>query len=120
MQLQLPESWTMHNVFHVSWFKPYVGPPLTKVSDEQQPEVLDEAEVVEHDHILLHRWKHGLGRRQRQYLTKFRDRCTHEAIWLDGDFFIEYPQCWRTTWTPCSYRQFKQKGMSRAPPLGAR
>ena len=82
----------MHNVFHVSWFKPYVGPPLTKLSDEQQPKVLDEAEVVEPDQILLHRWKHGSGRRQRQYLTKFRDRGTHEAVWLDGDFFIEYPQ----------------------------
>ena len=65
MQLQLLESWTMHTVFHVSWQKPYVNPPLTTVSEEQQFEVLDEAKVVEPDQILLHKWKHGSGRRQR-------------------------------------------------------
>ena len=54
----------MQNVFHVSWLKPYVSPPLTKISEEQQPEVLNEAEVAEPDQILLHRWKHGSGRRQ--------------------------------------------------------
>ena len=68
----------------VSWLKPYVGPPLTKVFEEQQPEVLDEAEVVEPDQILLHRWKHDSGRRRRQYLTKFCDRGTHEAVWLES------------------------------------
>ncbi|MCO5549454.1 hypothetical protein L7F22_002925 [Adiantum nelumboides] len=59
IELRLPPSWTMHNVFHVSWLKPYVGPPLEDVTDEQQPEVLDEAEVIELEQILLHRWKHG-------------------------------------------------------------
>ncbi|MCO5594209.1 hypothetical protein L7F22_048234 [Adiantum nelumboides] len=43
-QLRLSPSWTMHNVFHVSWLKPYVGPPLDDMTDEQQPEVLDKAE----------------------------------------------------------------------------
>lgn len=78
--------------FHVSWLKPYIGPPVDSIPDEQQPEVLDEAEVVEPEQILLHRWKHGSGRRQRQFFTKFRDRGTHEAVWLDQDFFIEYSQ----------------------------
>ncbi|MCO5546880.1 hypothetical protein L7F22_000317 [Adiantum nelumboides] len=44
-QLRLSTSWTMHNVFHVSWLKPYFDPPLEDVTDEQQPEVLDEAEL---------------------------------------------------------------------------
>ncbi|MCO5578142.1 hypothetical protein L7F22_031980 [Adiantum nelumboides] len=68
-QLRLPPSWTMHNVFHVSWLKPYVGPPLEDVTDEQEPEVLDEAQVIEPEQILLYRWKHGSGRRQRQFLS---------------------------------------------------
>ena len=92
MQLRLPQSWTMHNVFHVSWLKPYVGPALTDIAEEQQPEVLDEAEVIEPEQILLHRWKHGSGRRKRQFFTKFRERGTHEAVWLDQEFFLEYPQ----------------------------
>lgn len=45
MQLRLPQSWTMH-VFHVWWLKPYVGPALTDIADEQKPEVLDEGEVI--------------------------------------------------------------------------
>ena len=91
MQLRLPQSWTMH-VFHVSWLKPYVGPTLTNIAEEQQPEVLDEAEVIEPEQILLHRWKHGSGRRKRQFFTKFRERGTHEAVWLDQEFFLDYPQ----------------------------
>ena len=55
-------------------------------------EVFDDAEIIEPEQILLHRWKHGSGKRLRQYLTKFWDRGTHEAAWLDHDFFTEYPQ----------------------------
>ena len=89
IQLRLPTSWTMHGVFHVSWLKPYVGPAFEDVTDEQ---ILDEAEIIEPEQLLLHRWKHGSGRRQRQYLTKFRDRGTHETVWLDQEFFLEFPQ----------------------------
>ena len=35
MQLRLLESWTMHNVFHVSWLKPYIGPPIHSVPYER-------------------------------------------------------------------------------------
>ena len=55
----------MHNVFHVAWLKPYIGPPLVDINDEQQPEVFDDAEIVEPEQILLHRWKHGSGKRLR-------------------------------------------------------
>lgn len=82
----------MYDVFHVSWLKPYVGPALTDIVDEQQPEILDEAEGIEPEQILLHRWKHGSGRWKRQLFTKYRERDTHEVVWLDQEFFLEYPQ----------------------------
>ena len=47
----------MRNVFHVSWLKPYVGPTLDDVPDKQQPEILDEAEVIKPEQVLLHRWE---------------------------------------------------------------
>ena len=58
---ELFQSLTMRNVFRVSWLKPYIGPPINSVLDEQQPEVLDKAEVIELEQIPLHRLKHGLG-----------------------------------------------------------
>lgn len=46
-QLGLPPSWTMHNVFHVSWLKPYTRPQITNIPDTQPHEILDEAKVIE-------------------------------------------------------------------------
>lgn len=47
---------------------------------------------IEPEYILLRRWKHGLGKRKRQYLTKIWDQEMHEAYWPDQEFFQEYPQ----------------------------
>lgn len=68
MQLRLPQSWTMHNVFHVAWLKSYIGPPIVDINDAQQTEVFNDAEIIEPEQILLHRWKHGSGKQLRQYL----------------------------------------------------
>ena len=59
MQLQLPPSWTMHNVFHVSWLKLFQGTPPTQIANKEQPYVVDEAKVLEPEQILLHKYKHG-------------------------------------------------------------
>ena len=90
-RLQLPASWTMHNVFHVSWLKLFQGEPPRSVPDEEQPEIVDEAEVLEPEQILLHRFKHGSKKQKRQYFLKFKDRGTHEAAWVDEEFFSDYP-----------------------------
>lgn len=47
---------------------------------------------IKPEYISLRRWKHGLGKRQRQYLAKFWDQEMHEAYWPDQEFFLEYPQ----------------------------
>ena len=59
MRLRLPPSWTMHNVFHVSGLKLFQGNPPVEIPDEEQPEIVDEAEVMEPEQILLHRFQHG-------------------------------------------------------------
>ena len=115
MKLCLPPSWTMHDVFNVSWLKVYQGPPPAQVPDEEQPYILDEAEFLEPEQILLHRFKHGLGKKVRQYLTKFKDRGTHEAVWLDVDFFQEYPDLLASYQEAMQDQpQLKQEGMSHA------
>lgn len=49
-------------------------------------------EVIEPEQVLLPCWKHGSDRRLRQFYTKFKDRGIYEVVWLDEDFFQEYPQ----------------------------
>ncbi|MCO5614273.1 hypothetical protein L7F22_068551 [Adiantum nelumboides] len=43
-------------------------------SDEKQLERVDEDEVMEPQHILLHQSKHGTKKQARQYFLKFKDR----------------------------------------------
>ena len=87
MKLQLPDSWSMHNVFHVSWLQHFQGDMPTTILDEEQPDIIDEAEIMEPEQILLHRFRHGTKKQKRQYSLKFKDRGTHEAVWVDEDFF---------------------------------
>ena len=46
MRLQLPDSWSMHNVFHVSWLQHFQGDPPTSISNEE-PELVDDSKVME-------------------------------------------------------------------------
>ena len=80
-----------------------------EIPDEEQPEIVDEAEVMEPEQILLHRFRHGSKKKQRQYFLKFKDRGTHEAIWVDEDFFADYPEML------ASYKEALQLGTSASP-----
>ena len=72
--------------------KPYIGLAITNILCEQQPKVLQKVGVFESEQISIHRWKHGLGKLQLQFLTKFLNRNMHELVRLNQDFFFECPQ----------------------------
>ena len=109
MKLQLPDSWSMHTVFHVSWLQHFQGDPPTTIPDEEQPDIIDEAEIMESEQILLHRFRHGTKKQKRQYFLKFKDRGTHEAVWVDEDFFSTYPE------VLADYKEAMQLGTSTSP-----
>lgn len=52
----------------------------------------------------LHRFRHGSTKKVRKYLTKFKERGAHETVWLDEDFFQDYPDLLTT------YQEFMQIG----------
>ena len=93
MKLQLPDSWSMHNVFHVSWLQHFQGKPPTSIPEEDEPELIDDSEVMKSEQILLHRFRHGTNKQQRQYFLKFKDHGTHEAVWVDEEFSLHTPSC---------------------------
>ena len=109
MKLQLLDSWSMHNVFHVSWLQHFQGDPPTTIPDEEQPDIIDEAEIMEPEQILLHWFRHGTKKQQRQYFLKFKDCGNHEAVWVDEDFFTTYLE------VLADYKEAMQLGTRTSP-----
>ena len=64
---------------------------------------------MEPEQILLHRFRHGTKKQQRQYFLKFKDRGTHEAVWVDEDFFSTYLE------VLADYKEAMQLGTSTSP-----
>ncbi|MCO5584776.1 hypothetical protein L7F22_038708 [Adiantum nelumboides] len=83
-RLALPPTWKIHNAFHSSLLKPYVGvPPSEPISEE--PPTLDELdEVLEPEQIISHRDRVlRNGKRSRRFLVKFKNYSPLDAKWMD-------------------------------------
>ena len=78
-QLELPEQWTIHNVFHVALLMPFKetqehGPNWTR----PPPELVQGQEENEVEQILTHRHKGN----KVQYLIKWKNYGTDENEWI--------------------------------------
>ena len=83
-RLALPATWNMHNAFHSSLLKPYIGEPPSEPILEEPPNVDELEEVLEPEQIISHQ-DHVLkgGKHTRRFLVKFKNYSPLDAKWMD-------------------------------------
>ncbi|MCO5604574.1 hypothetical protein L7F22_058742 [Adiantum nelumboides] len=90
-RLKLREGWKIHNAFHVSLLRPFVGDVPEDMVLEEQPEVkvkeLDE--ILVHEQILALKERKARGKVARRYLVKFKNYSPMDAKWKDSPQLVQ-------------------------------
>ncbi|MCO5607209.1 hypothetical protein L7F22_061402 [Adiantum nelumboides] len=97
-RLKLPESWRIHNAFHVSLLRPYVGNVPEDLPVEDQPEVEELDEILVPEQILAHKERKVKGKVARRYLVKFRNYPPMDAKWMEEDLLKCYVSKHKGKW----------------------
>ncbi|KAF8641354.1 hypothetical protein AX16_010026 [Volvariella volvacea WC 439] len=96
-QLELPEQWKIHNVFHASLLTPYkendihgpnfLNPPSDIINDEEEWEV---------ENIIKHRWIGPKKKRQIEYLIAWKEYPSSENRWEKEELLTNAPDILKT------------------------
>ncbi|MCO5613218.1 hypothetical protein L7F22_067494 [Adiantum nelumboides] len=87
-RLKLPESWRIHNAFHVSLLRPYVGDVPEDLLVEDQPEVEELDEILVPEQILAHKERKVKGKVARRYLVKLKNYPPMDAKLMEEGLYI--------------------------------
>ncbi|MCO5581497.1 hypothetical protein L7F22_035382 [Adiantum nelumboides] len=91
-RLSLPASWKIHNAFHVSLLRQFVGELPIQPEDSPQPEVDELDEVLQPEQILAHKERRQGGRMVRRYLVKFKNYSAMDSKWMEEADLADTPQ----------------------------
>ncbi|MCO5579302.1 hypothetical protein L7F22_033156 [Adiantum nelumboides] len=91
-RLSLPASWKIHNAFHVSLLRQFVGELPNQPEDSPQPEVDELDEVLQPEQILAHKERRQGGRMVRKYLVKFKNYSAMDSKWMEEADLADTPQ----------------------------
>ena len=80
-KLQLPSDWRIHDVFHVSLLRPWIGYP-TDVPSVVYPVVDDGLPAYQVECIISHRDRPVNRRKAREYLVKWAGLPDESNSWL--------------------------------------
>ncbi|MCO5607324.1 hypothetical protein L7F22_061519 [Adiantum nelumboides] len=90
-RLKLPDAWKIHNAFHVSLLRPFVGNVSEDVYDQEQPEVEELDEILVPEQILAHKERKIKGKVIRRYLVKFKNYPALDAKWMEEGELAQSP-----------------------------
>ncbi|MCO5605622.1 hypothetical protein L7F22_059805 [Adiantum nelumboides] len=91
-RLSLPASWKIHNAFHVSLLRQFVGELPDQPEDSPQPEVDELDEVLQPEQTLAHKERRQGGRVVRRYLVKFKNYSAMDSKWMEEVDLADTPQ----------------------------
>ncbi|MCO5552283.1 hypothetical protein L7F22_005795 [Adiantum nelumboides] len=90
-RLKLPEGWKIHNAFHASLLRPFIGDVPEDTVPEEQPEVEELDEILVPEQILAHKDRKVRGKVARRYLVKFKNYSPIDAKWMEEAELVESP-----------------------------
>ncbi|MCO5560503.1 hypothetical protein L7F22_014118 [Adiantum nelumboides] len=91
-RLKLPEGWKIHNAFHVSLLRPFVGDVPEDMVSKEQPEVEELDEILVPAQIMAHKDRKVRGKVAIRYLVKFKNYSPMDAKWMEEANLIDSPQ----------------------------
>ena len=116
-KLDLPNTWRIHNVFHVSLLRPWRESQWTQEGPSTQIELEEETNEPEVERFLCYRWI-GEGRnRHRELLVLWRNTSIDSATWVsehefsddDFHFFFNRDKPIETEITPETDNEFEDE-----------
>ncbi|MCO5553469.1 hypothetical protein L7F22_006990 [Adiantum nelumboides] len=91
-RLKLPEGWKIHNAFHVSLLRPFVGDVPGDIVPEEQPEVEELNKILVPKQMLAHKDRKVRGKVARRYLVNFKNYSPMDAKWMEEAELVDSPQ----------------------------